>query len=259
MTPYPAKTISITNTPYRAIGALWLAVSACLIGTSPVHAQEIDPSVDMGSIGPIGKPQTTAIAKKRVVSTPASNKTVSKPDWDELTPSQQQALSPLAPSWAGIDEPRKRKWLAISQNFGSLPAEEQTRMHSRMKEWAALSPQERVQARLNFAGARELPLDKRIEKWEEYKALPREQRKQLAATAPGKPTGAATAVKPLPLKNLTAALPAPTPSAPKRLADGLSIPHNSRIPRIATSSHLIDNRTLLPLSVSAKSGATNQP
>ena len=52
-----------------------------------------------------------------------------------------------------------------------------------MTEWAELTPAERGQARLNFQEARQLPAPDRSARWEEYQALPAEQRQQLAARA----------------------------------------------------------------------------
>ena len=147
----------------------------------------------------------------------------SGPAWASLTPSQQQALKPLASSWNTISEPQKRKWLEISKNYPSLPPEGQATMHSRMNEWVTLSPQQRAQARLNFAKTKELstqltPEEKKA-KWETYQALSPEEKQQLAAKASPKPTGAATAVKPVAPQKLTAVPPNPqkpgTRPAPK--------------------------------------------
>ena len=74
-------------------------------------------------------------------------------------------------------------------------------MHSRMNEWVAMSPQQRAAARLNFAKTKELskelsPVEKKA-KWESYQALSPEEKLKLAATASPRPTGAATAVKPV--------------------------------------------------------------
>ncbi|UUZ63503.1 DUF3106 domain-containing protein [Polaromonas sp. P1(28)-13] len=142
---------------------------------------------------------------------------------------QQQTLKPLASSWNTISEPQKRKWLEISKNYPSLPPEGQATMHSRMNEWVTLSPQQRAQARLNFAKTKELstqltPEEKKA-KWETYQALSAEEKQKLAAKASPKPTGAATAVKPVapqkladvpPQPNKPGAKPAPkiTPSEP---------------------------------------------
>ena len=124
---------------------------------------------------------------------------------------QQQALKPLAVSWNTISEAQKRKWLEISKNYPSLPPLDQTTLHSRMNEWVALSPQQRAEARLNFAKTKELstqltPEEKKA-KWQTYQALSPEEKTKLAAKAPPRPVGAALAVKPVAPTKLTAVLP----------------------------------------------------
>lgn len=136
------------------------------------------------------------------VSAPASAKAqASGPSWAELTPSQRQALAPLASNWNTISEPQKRKWLEISKNYGSLPPEGQATLNSRMNEWVTLSPQQRAQARLNFGKtkelSRELTPEEKNAQWQAYQALSPEEKQKLAAKASPKPTGAATAVKPV--------------------------------------------------------------
>ena len=100
---------------------------------------------------------------------------------------QQQTLKPLASSWVTLTEAHKRKWLEVSKNYPSLPPEGQATMHSRMSEWAALSPQQRTEARLNFAKTRELSkqltAEEKKAKWETYQALSAEEKQKLAAKA----------------------------------------------------------------------------
>jgi len=100
-----------------------------------------------------------------------------------------------------MSEPQKRKWLEISKNYAGLTLQAQATLNSRMNEWVALSPQQRAQARLNFGKTLELsgqltPEDKKA-KWEAYQTLSPEEKQKLAATASPKPSGAATAVKPV--------------------------------------------------------------
>ena len=135
----------------------------------------------------------------------------SKPVWTALTAIQQQSLRPLAFNWDSLSEAQKRKWLEISKNYQSLPPEDQATMHSRMNEWVALSPQQRAEARLNFATTKELskqltPEEKKA-KWQSYQALSPEEKQKLAATAPTRPVGAATAVVPVSPKKLAAIPP----------------------------------------------------
>ncbi|WP_310609501.1 DUF3106 domain-containing protein [Limnohabitans sp.] len=155
-----------------------------------------------------------------------------RPLWMDLTESQQQALSPLSQLWPTMNEPHKRKWLAISQNFAQLSADEQNTLQSRMREWAALSPQQRTAARLNFAGAQQLPQEDKKAKWEAYQALSPEAKQKLAARQNQPVLGAAPAVKPVASTKLTT-----SPAASS----------NKTLPRIATDQ--VAPATLLPTPV----------
>jgi len=158
------------------------------------------------------------------------------PTWAELTPAQQQSLQPLVTQWPGMSEAHKRKWLALSQNYPKLPATEQAKLHSRMTEWAALSPQQRVQARLNFADTKRIaPQDKKA-KWEAYQSLSPEEKRRLAARATPKPAGAAPAVKPVPPQKLAV--------VPKPRLDSDADPKTR--PSIPAAAGQVDHNTLLP-------------
>lgn len=137
---------------------------------------------------------------------------------------QQQSLKPLASSWNGISEAQKRKWLEVSKSYPNLTAADQAVMHSRMNEWVTMSPQQRAAARLNFAKSKELANqltpDEKKAKWQAYQALSPEEKAKLAAKASPKPTGAATAVKPVEPQKLAVTakgvppLPTVPPAAP---------------------------------------------
>lgn len=179
----------------------------------------------------------------------AASPSSAKPGWAELTPGQQQALKPLASSWASISEGQKRKWLEISKTYPSLPPEDQATMHSRMTEWVALSPHARAQARLNFAKtkelAKELTPEEKKAKWQAYQSLSPEEKQKLAAKASPKPAGAATATKPV---------------APQKLA---SVPSANKqggkpAPKIKPSQQA-DGSTAPPPGAPAHSGASATP
>jgi hypothetical protein len=101
-------------------------------------------------------------------------------------------------NWGNLTEGQQRKWLAVSANFAQFSPEDKTKLHSRMTEWASLSAKQREQARINFAQNKKLTASDKQAKWETYKALPPETKQALANinVAP-KPTGAATAPKPV--------------------------------------------------------------
>ena len=158
-----------------------------------------------------------ATSTKPALSAVKSAAATGGPSWAELTAAQKAALAPLAGSWPVTVEEQKRKWLEISKNYPRLSPAEQTTMHSRMNEWVALSPQQRAEARLNFAKAREvsaqLTPDEKKAKWETYQALSPEEKKGLAAAAVPKPAGAATAVKPVAPQKLVVVPKNPAPPA----------------------------------------------
>lgn len=182
-------------------------------------------------VSPIVHAQTASLPQQQP-ATPAQT-APSKPAWKELSPTQQQALKPLAAQWETLSADRKRKWLALSQNYASLSPEEQVKLHARMAGWAALSPQQRAQARINFTETqKQLTTEERAAQWRAYQDLSPEEKRALATKAPPKPTGAAI-LKPTPTQRLT---PVPvTRNAPK------AAPAPS-----APAAPAIDPRTLLP-------------
>lgn len=186
------------------------------------------------SLAQLAQPAKPAAPASTALSARAVTKSVaSKPSWTELTLLQQQALKPLALSWNTISEAQKRKWLEISKNYPTLPPADQTTLHSRMNEWVALSPQQRAEARLNFAKTRELstqltPEEKKA-KWQTYQALSSEEKQKLASTATPRPTGAAVAVKPVAPQKLAAA-PHAIRASPK------VVPKNASV-QTETTSH----------------------
>ena len=126
----------------------------------------------------------------------------SKPLWTELTPAQQVSLKPLAANWGGLTEAHKRKWIAFAQNYPKMSPADQSRLHSRMTEWVTLSPQQRTQARLNFAESKKLTADEKAFTWQAYQALSAEEKKRLASQGNKVPPGATSAIKPVPAQKL---------------------------------------------------------
>lgn len=157
--------------------------------------------------------------------------------WQDISAGQQAALQPLADSWASLSSAQKRKWIALSRSHPKLPAPEQALLHSRMSNWAGLSPSERARARLNFSESRAIQPEDRKAKWEAYQSLTPEQKKELARHQPGQ-----RRVPPA----VTAAAPAPA-----ELHDGAGAePAGKRRPgvpaRVVLPDSSFDSNTLLP-------------
>ena len=153
------------------------------------------------------KPSTPASASNTVAgkNPPQNiplNTAQSKPFWADLTPAQQVSLKPLAANWASLSEAHKRKWIAFAQNYPKMSPADQSRLHSRMTEWVTLSPQQRTQARLNFAETKKLSADEKASTWQAYQALTPEEKSRLASQGNKVPPGATSVLKPAPAQKL---------------------------------------------------------
>jgi Protein of unknown function (DUF3106) len=146
-----------------------------LIGFASL-AQTTNPQVQ-----PNSKLATTPATTKPPKPAPALKAT--KPAWTDLKSEQQNALAPLQAEWPKISETQKRKWLEVSKNFGKLQTDEQTKLHGRMSEWVALSPQQRAAARLNFSAAKTLTPEEKQKQWLAYQALSPLDKQRLASNA----------------------------------------------------------------------------
>ena len=183
------------------------------------------------------------------------------PAWNDLPASQQAALAPLKQHWAGIDSNRKTKWLVVSQRFPAMPAAERERVQARMAEWATLTPTERGKARQSFQELRNLHPDDRQALWEAYRALPDEQKRELAQRAKPPARAAEPASGATPKRNLSVSPPptvakvvAPTvvqarPGATTTLLTKAPSPpahHQPGLPKITATEGFVNPATLLP-------------
>ncbi len=164
-------------------------------------------------------------------------------DWQSLSPAQQSALAPLAQYWPNISQQQKSKWLEVSKNYASLPAPEQAKLHARMADWATLSPQQRAQARHNFAQHQALTdgltPEQRKAQWQAYQLLSPEEKSKLAASSPKPAPGPAAALRPAdPLKNS----PPPQFGTAKVLAEQPKPPQQ----KISIAPHLQKGNSLMP-------------
>lgn len=226
----------VTAAPAAAAGAMTTPAVPVVVPAAPIGAavqEQVPPPADPAvSPAPVA-PKAVMAAPKALPSVAAATAVV-RPAWTELTASQQLALRPLQGRWTEISEQQRRKWIALSQNFHKLPAPEQEKLHSRMTDWAALSGQQRNQARLNFAETNKLAPDDKKAQWEAYQALSAEEKQKLAAGATRKQAGAATAIKPVaPQKMVIVPKPLPpkegtTAPASRTLLPQLAAPAEAR-------------------------------
>lgn len=228
-----APTPPTTAITLAVVGAVVLLIALAWGGWQVLLQARLAPGTALpaGALAPNLAPRSNDM-RPFDMAAPASG-----PAWKDLTALQKQALGPLAERWPFLSELQKRRWLVLAQNFPSLPAPEQGKLHERMTEWASLSAQQRSQARLNFATANKLAPDDKRAQWEAYQALSAEEKHRLAAVAGPRPTGAATALRPVPARKL-----AQVPAATASNANPLNPP---KIPPV--SGHSSSLRSVLPV------------
>lgn len=148
-------------------GLLWLA-----LGCVPAAA-----SVQAPGPSTLPKPVLAQLSGSAATSAPQKVAAQVKSGWVALSPAQQQSLAPLAGTWDSLSAAHQRKWLALSENFSRLSPAEQQILHSRMRDWAALSTRQRAQARLNFGEAKQLSSQDKKAMWEATRRCRRKKRR----------------------------------------------------------------------------------
>jgi hypothetical protein len=115
------------------------------------------------------------------VQIPSASPALESGAWQHLSKRQKLALAPLAADWHELTAQQRQKWLVLSKNFFELSDEEQLTLHSRMREWAALSPRQRSQARFHFNATQSLSAQDKRAQWEAYQALSDQDKDKLSS------------------------------------------------------------------------------
>ncbi|MFN7834511.1 MAG: DUF3106 domain-containing protein [Burkholderiaceae bacterium] len=125
--------------------------------------------------------------------------------WSTLNPTQKSILKPLEQTWTEMPEIRRKKWSEIAKRYPLMTDDEKARMQERMREWAALTPEQRRLARENYRRVQNFPKDERQQQWEQYQQLSDEEKQSLSEQArrarqgwtdPARPAGAAAYTRP---------------------------------------------------------------
>lgn len=103
--------------------------------------------------------------------------------WQTLTPTQQEALAPIAHEWGNIPEKQQKRLLATTKRYPKLSPDQQQRFRTRLTEWSQLTPEQREHARAKYKAFSKVPPDKRAEV--KRRVLQSEAEKLSASTAGG--------------------------------------------------------------------------
>lgn len=187
-----STTPAISHERWKTSALGWvLFISSCVLFCVSASAQ-------IGTKSPAPAPAPASVIPQ-----------IAAPGWNELSQDQQSALLPLQKAWPDLSDGQRRKWIAVIKNFGKLSSQDQVKIQDRMEDWAALKPSERERARENFATAKLAPAGSKAGSWDEYQALPQDERDRLAAQALAKKPRAGKSGKALVISP-----PVQAPSAP---------------------------------------------
>lgn len=78
----------------------------------------------------------------------------SDPSWAELSAKQKEILAPLAGEWDKLEPANRQKWLGVAKRYPKMTPIGKKRVQTRMRKWAALTPEQRAQARKNYRDIR---------------------------------------------------------------------------------------------------------
>lgn len=146
---------------------------------APVQRTEPERRADPGTRGESRRADTSRATPARAEREPGSLVALVQPLWSELTFEQQLVLAPFAEQWNIWPQAEKRAWVKLADRVPRMSAERQAKAHERIREWAALSPEERKLARSNYRLAKKLPQDARVAQWQHYETLTDEQKDVL--------------------------------------------------------------------------------
>ena len=83
--------------------------------------------------------------------------------WNQLSPTQQEALSPLASQWNSLPYKLQSHLLFSSKQYPTLTLEKKKLFLSRLQAWSKLTPEQRERARQKYLAIKKLSAEKQAE------------------------------------------------------------------------------------------------
>jgi hypothetical protein len=80
-----------------------------------------------------------------------------------LSPEERRVLGPVRENWSNLPGYQQQRLISSARRYPSLQPIQKERFDSRVKDWAAMTPEQRSAARETFEGLRRLPPAKQHE------------------------------------------------------------------------------------------------
>ncbi len=102
-----------------------------------------------------------------------------EPLWSDLSSQQRSVLEPFGAQWNTWSSQEKRVWISLAEKFAKYTPAQQAKAKQRVKDWAALTPEQRRLARSNYRLAKKLPTSELATQTRRYEGMTLEQRTVL--------------------------------------------------------------------------------
>jgi hypothetical protein len=96
--------------------------------------------------------------------------------WRDLSPKQQELLTPVRSEWLGMSSNQKERWMKVGQKYEQESPENQAKMRERIFGWSKLTPTQKAQARENYQALKDKKRGERNSSWNSYQTLEPEEK-----------------------------------------------------------------------------------
>lgn len=141
------------------------------LGAPPVST--VTPSPSVAQVSGSNQPDPAGPAAARNL------RRALEPLWSDLSEQQREILAPFESQWNTWASDEKKVWVLLANRFPGLAPQAKGKAMLRIREWAALSPADRLVARHNYQLARERNQGERGQEWQRYQQMTPEQQNVL--------------------------------------------------------------------------------
>jgi Protein of unknown function (DUF3106) len=128
------------------------------------------------TLSPIGNARAQAVNQGSTAQKSSALQSLVEPLWTDLNGQQRSVLEPFGAQWNTWSAQEKRVWVSLANKFPQYTPAQQSKAKQRIKDWAALTPEQRRLARSNYRMANQLPKAELDDQKKRYEGMTHEQR-----------------------------------------------------------------------------------
>ncbi len=125
---------------------------------------------------PTGDLRAQAVTQGSTTAKSPGLQSLVEPLWTDLNGQQRSVLEPFGAQWNTWSSQEKRIWVSLANKFPQYTPAQQSKAKQRIKDWAALTPEQRRLARSNYRMANQLPKAELDDQKKRYEGMTHEQR-----------------------------------------------------------------------------------